>query len=944
MVKKISLFISLLVCVKAAFAQNGIISGTITDAKSKEAVIGANVLLEGTGTGASTDVFGNFAISNVKPGTYTLIVSNVAYKSKKIQEVVVSEGKTTSISAEVEEDVAELENIIITGVREKNNDLALLKSMKESQMVVSGISAEQITKLPDRDAAQIMQRVPGVTIVDNKFVMIRGVDDRYNAVMINNVLAPSTKSDKRSFEFDLIPSSIIDQVLIYKSGSPELPGDFAGGTIKVETKNSFDEPFTSFSLGIGYRSNTTFSNFIQSQGSFTDHLGFDNGFRSMPSSFPSTSELQNSSRASALREEAGRSLTNNFGNNKLVATPDYKLNLTLGRNFYIGSKEVNTITSLGYSNSYQYSLVDRYRYFAYDPQVPIQTRFFFQDQKYARDNRVSLIHNWHIKLNGNNRVEWKNMFNQLGENEAVIREGTDFLQRPDQDMKNYAYHYLSRSIYSTQLQGTHHINQEKTTLKWVAGMNYLNRNEPDFRRFRTYRSKTERNTEAPYQMQLPPSANLFETGRFYSRLIDISFSNGGNIEHKIGKRDKLKPVELKAGYYIDYRRRNFNARYISYLYPGYNDPFVGEELIRKPIDQIFAPENISRTNGFVIEEGTRPTDIYTSSNFLTAMYASSIIPLGRFTFSGGVRLEHNIQELASSNDKGPIYVKNPVLSPLPSLNTSYNFTDKSLFRVAYSKTINRPEFREIAPFLYYNFDLEAGVIGYEGLKTADIHNVDMRYEFYPTAGETFSLGVFYKNFINPIESFLRITTESPQFTYRNAVMANSYGAEFELRKSLGSLWSSWFLDNLSVVTNASYIVSRVNMGEAATAQDQIRPLQGQSPYIINTGLFYNDIENGFSANLAYNTFGKRIFAVGDVNFPTIYELQRHSVDLSVSKTIRKTMTGKSLEVKVGIEDLLNYKYRFYQDSNVDGKIGDADDKIFSYRTGTYFTGGITWKL
>jgi len=918
------------------FAQNGSIDGTVLDASNAEPIIGANVYIQGTTVGASTDIDGKFVINNIKPGTYNIVVSFITYKTHIIEEVVVESGKRTTLNIEIVEDIAELMEVVVRGTREINNDMALINAIKESKLVVSGISAEQIVRVPDRDAAQIMQRVPGVSIVDNRFVMIRGVSERYNQVMINRVIGPSTEVDKRSFSFDLIPSGSIDQILIYKSGAPEIPGDFAGGVIQVITKQATDENYFKFGTSVGFRVNTTFRDYNQSQGSPTDKFGFDNGFRSLPSFFPSTSDLQNSSRTAQLREQAGKSLTNNFDYTTTTAPVDWGFNMELAQNFNVRRVKVSTLNNFAYSNSYLHKNVQFDRYLFNDE--TIESRFSYQDKYYENDVRMSGISNWAFNIGNNHKIEFKNLLNLLGENQTIIREGIDFFINADRDYKNYSYHYLSRFIYTGQLQGTHKLANNSVTLDWTGGYSYVNRNEPDFRRFRTYRVNSL--GEEGFQVQLPPSANLFETGRFFSDLTDIGFSNGVNIEKKFGDVENKRTPTLKAGYYVDNKTRDFNARYVSYLYPGFFDQQIGEQLIRLPISQIFAPENIRSQDGFVIEEGTRPSDTYTGQNLLVAGYIGGSLPLGKFDLSGGFRLESNQQRLSTQTTGGPIEVDNPVVSPMPFLNTAYNLSDRSLVRLAYSRTINRPEFRELAPFLYYDFEMEWGVQGNPDLKTANIDNVDLRWEMYPNRGEAISVGVFYKEFTNPIESILLLTTEAPQSTYGNADRATNYGLELEFRKSLASLGVSRLLHNLAVNLNASYIFSEVDLGAQATSQQRVRQLQGQSPYLFNAGLFYTDDAKAFSTSVAYNVFGQRIYSVGDVNFPSIYELPRHSLDMQIAKRFGR------VETKLNLQNLLDAAFRFYQDTDFDNKINvdGRDEPILQYKIGQQFSLGISYKV
>jgi hypothetical protein len=276
------LFLLLTIAIKMqAFSQPGVIEGIILDGDTKETLIGAYVLVDGTSEGTTTDIDGMFVL-RLAPGTYTITISSLGYETLRIENVVVEAGKKFSLNAVLKTESLVLAEVMITDVKKTNTDAAVLLEVKQAKQVVSAISSQQILKSQDSNAAQVMQRIPGVTIVDNRFVMIRGLSERYNNVMINNVVAPSTEVDKRTFSFDLISSSSLDRMLIYKSGSADLPGDFAGGVIKLFTVDNVDDNFTKLSLGVGFRQGTTFNDYFQSKGSSTDFLGFDNGFRIRP--------------------------------------------------------------------------------------------------------------------------------------------------------------------------------------------------------------------------------------------------------------------------------------------------------------------------------------------------------------------------------------------------------------------------------------------------------------------------------------------------------------------------------------------------------------------------------------------------------------------------------------------------------------------------------------
>jgi TonB-dependent receptor len=483
--------------------------------------------------------------------------------------------------------------------------------------------------------------------------------------------------------------------------------------------------------------------------------------------------------------------------------------------------------------------------------------------------------------------------------------------------------YRSRTIYTGQIEGYHEWGSEfMQSILWVAGGSFLREDEPDLRRFRTFQPK--QNPEAGYIMQLPPSSNLFDTGRYFGDMNEYSLNQ--KLDYTLDLTGLIS--ELKTGFIIDYRDREFSSRYISYLYPGFFNSQVREELIRLPLSEIFSNENIRSANGFVIEEGTRPIDSYQANSLTAAAYISTRIPFSFLTLNGGVRTEYNIQRLSTRDDFEVVEIENPVLSVLPFFNSTFHLSDRYQLRLGYGRTINRPEFRELAPFVFYDYKMDAGRAGNPNLVPAAIDNIDLRLEFYPRLGETISIGGFLKYFDKPIETKTTVVTENPQFGYINADQAISYGAEIEIRKSFQGISNSGVLDRFSVNLNGSIIHTEVDLGESAFAQDKIRPLQGQSPYIINAALYYDHLNN-LNGSLVYNIIGPRIFSVGDVLFPTIYEMPRHSIDLTVTKQVTVVSS-----IQLGVRNLLNSAHRYFQDSDRNGSIStNVDHSIISYKTG-----------
>ncbi len=931
-----------------AFAQTGQLKGNIKDGTNQEPVIGANVLIEGLGTGASTDIEGNFVVKNVPVGTYNIVISYVGYVSKKIEGVKIEAGKVLTLETAIEEAKEELETVTVVAAKETMSALAVISEVRFAEQVAVGISAEQISKTQDRDASQVMRRIPGVSLIDDRFVMVRGLSERYNSVLINDALTPSAEVDTKAFSFDIIPTSAIDRMMIYKSGSAELPGEFAGGAIKIYTQNAPLENSTSFSFALGNRVGTTFDAFKSYKGSSTDFLGFDNGDRQLPSSFPANLEAL----GTVAKAEAAKNLPNNWTYDQTNALPDMRLGLNIARRFNAGKVQIGHITALNYSITRQ-TIQDLQRFRYLNNPNPTQKRsdqeLAFVDNQNSTNVRLGLVHNWSFFINDNFKIEFRNLFSQMGTTETTVREGKDFVSQ-GADLRNYAFRYESRSIYSGQLNGTHRLNKDKTKLTWLAGLSYTNRQEPDFRRFRSIRSFNAPENQ-PFELAVPPGATTFDLARFYSKLNELSLTASTNFEHQIGGKegDDNSAIKLRAGIYTEYKERDFSARWMSYS-RGFN---FNSEITKQPLDQIFRPENINGTTGFTMSEGTNPSDKYLASNTLAAGYISSFIPFSdRLSASVGFRVEYNRQYLESGTfGGGKVKVDNPVVTPLPSLNLTYNFTKNMQLRFGYAWTVNRPEFRELAPFSYYNFDFNVNIIGNPNLKTANIQNFDVRWELYPSPEEIIAIGAFYKHFTNPIETFLRIEGSGQGFTYGAANTAQSYGVEVEFRKSFYAMSGVKFIQDLTFVANASLIQSQVSLPDfidlgpngtipVGLIQEQNRPMMNQSPYLINAGFYYNNEDRKIQFNILYNVIGKRVFAVGNSQYPTIYEMPRNVIDLSFIKGF-----GKNWELKVGVQDLLNAPFRLIQDTDGNTEIDNTiDETIMRFSRGQYVTAGISYKF
>ncbi|WP_128547400.1 TonB-dependent receptor [Larkinella soli] len=942
-------FITFLFTSLTALAQTGTLRGSVKDAKTKEVLIGATVRIDGTQLGTTTDVEGAFSLSNVPVGNHKVVVTYVSYKAKEIPGVRVESGNSTVIDTELDEEGTSLQEVVVRASRATNTEVAVITEIKQLKPIAVGISAQQIQRSQDRDAAAAIRRVPGVSIVDNRFVLIRGLGSRYNSVLINDVITPSTEVESRSFSFDIVPSNILDRMIVYKSGSADLPGDFAGGVIKIYTKRRPDQNFTDVGVTVGYRPNTTFRNVQTHSRSGLNFLGLWGADQQIPSSFPSRSSDFNNLNA-AQRAAYARLLPNTWGLKNVSLSPDVRVAINLGRRLDIGGIAASNITSINYSQTNQVADVGLN---IYENGLTANDLFErYNDANYQRSSRLGVLHNWTLRFSPNFILEWKTMFNQLSTTETVDRQGQ--LVIDGVDVRSYSERFENRTIANTQVSGEHTLS-ELTKVNWIASYGYSGRWEPDWKRARFLRITGATGPDGqpqPYQLSVPTQPNPVDVGRFYSKLNENVFSLVSNYEHTFGNPTDREPSRIKAGIYAERRARDYSARFY-----GYQSLGNASAILRQDIGSLFSPQNVTgQPGGLSLLDGTRDLDSYEGFNTYGAAYVSGDLSLGtRVSLTAGFRGEFNNQTLESVvvNQKKTL-VDRSVFSPLPSLNFTYKLNDKQNVRLAYSATLNRPELRELAPFNYFDFNLLADVRGNTALKTATIQNFDAKWELYPTPNELISVTAFYKSFVNPIETFLLPSANGLAYTFTNAKSARNYGVEVEFRKGFPNA-AGTFLQNLQVVGNASLINSRIDLGDVIQAPDLSgaiqnyplagttdikRPLANQSPYLVNAGLYYADPKTTWEANILYNVAGQRIFAVGNLDNPTVYEMPRNVVDLNISKTF-----NKQFEVRLGIQDILNNPVRFSQDFNRDAKIGSdvtsqsatADQDVRKFRRGQYFT-------
>ncbi len=901
------------------FAQTSILKGTIIDDASGKTMPGVDVSVSNTKFYASSDFDGNFIISDLPVGTYEVQFSTSSYRTKIISEVIVKANDVTNLTVSLVESKNELKEVVITRTKAKVESIkSLLTQQKNSVSVSDGISAESIKRTPDKSTSDVLKRISGASIQDNKFVIVRGLNDRYNANYLNGAPLPSSESDRKAFSFDIFPSNMIDNLVITKTATPDLTGEFAGGVIQITTKNIPDQNFQSFSYGNGYNSLATGQTQRYYEGGKTDWLGIDDGTRALPSSIPSTKDFQKLS----LRDRIpfAKAVNSDWELKNKNFSPNVSFQYSIGKRYEIGEKTLGIIASVSYnkSNSFDQTLRNGYEGVG----VFLENN---DDKTYREQVLLGALANFTLKINQNNSVSFKNIFS-LNSDDRVVERNTvrDLTSTEPTTEYSSVRWFTSNKIYTGQLLGEHYFTKSKIKINWLGSFSDVDRSIPSLRRNIYTQDFNTKN----YFAVIPVNTGGTNQGGgiFYSKNTESNQNAKIDISKKLGNSSNH---EIKTGLFYQARNRDFSSRQFHYTQFTENnrdpvpDIIFDNEIIKfSTLDgdkTIFGPQNIGQISptlgGFSLLDATRLNDKYTASSELKAGYLMSDNKFNDFRLVWGLRSEEYRQLLDSETDRGPVKLDAKQIDFLPSANLIYALDSKRNLRFSYSKTLNRPEFRELAPFLFYDFSTQLSTQGDIRLKIASIQNYDFRFETYPGKNQLFSVSVFYKNFKNPIE--IQALSLNRTVLYQNADSAFSYGVEMEFRTQLSSLFhfeGSKLLDNLTVFSNISTISSEVDVTSivAASNSEKKRQLQGQSPYVLNAGIQYADTENGFNVAANLNRVGNRIAISGNIETqPALWEKSRTFLDFQFAKTF----LDKKMEVKLNVQNILAQDQIFYNNND-----------------------------
>ena len=897
-------------------AQTSGIKGVVIEDKTGQPLPGATVTIVELNKSRVTDANGNFTFSKIAPGSYVVKVTALTFQEKNITEVMVIADEIYNLTISLLEKNNQLDEVVIKAPTKAKVESvkSLLTMQKNSATVSDGISAETIKRTPDKNTSDVLKRISGASIQDNRFVIIRGLNDRYNASLLNGSPLPSSESDRKAFSFDIFPSNMLDNIIINKTATPDLPGEFAGGVVQINTKSVPDKDFQSISVGSGYNTVTTFKEGKTYKGSSTDWLGFDNGTRDFPSAIPST-EVFNSLTPTE-RSEIAKTFEYDWSIKNETFKPNTSFQYSIGRNYDIKDKV------FGFLFSATHNLTNNFNEFAdsdfqqsgtEDPSVLLSN---YKGGNFSQQVLTSALANFSFKFNQNNSLTFKNILSLNSRDLVTIRQGKeDVTDLPvfDEDVR----WFTSNRIYSGQLGGEHYLPKTKIKIGWSAFYSDIFRNIPNLRNNRYITADPDSTDPIASTPNAIITANTggsrYGGGMFFSE----NKENISGLKFDISKKFTIGEDftnEIKTGAFVQTRNRDFFARQMQYNRLLDNGIF-DESLITLPNETIFNVENMGvlspGVNGFTLFEVSKFTDAYQAGSKLNAGYLMLDNRYKKFRLVWGVRVEDFTQTLDTRlTETEYLYLETNQVDFLPSANLIFSINPKKNLRFSYSKTLNRPEFRELAPFGFYDFTNRFFTQGNPDLVRATVQNYDIRYEFYPGKGQLFSVSYFFKKFKNPIEIIQQ--TLNKTLTYGNANSAKCSGVEIEFRTLLSSIFnagSNVLLDDLTLFSNLAIIKSNADVSNINNANpEKSRPMQGQSPYVFNAGLQYANKDNGWIVSTNINRVGDRIvFGSSEVQ-PSLWEKSRTFLDVQIAKTFYKNR----MELKLNIQNILAQDQIFYQ--------------------------------
>lgn len=931
----------------------GTISGIVIDQQTRETLPGANIIIEGSTRGAAANLEGYYEITKVPPGTYTIVASMIGYANKRIIDVKVDRNKRTELSFSMSMEALMGEEIQVTAELIRETEGALLLERQKASAVSDAISAEAMSRYGSSDAADAMIRVNGASVVDGRYVLIRGLGGRYGITQLNGSEVPSSDPDRKSVNMDLIAANLLENIVAVKTATPDKPGTFTAGAVEMNTKSFPASRSFTISLSSTFNSQSSFNNnFLTYAGGKRDWLGFDDGTRAIPAALADGNvKIPNLGAAFTNAEQAQEldRLSKSFNSVMAPETGSAFFNQGYGfaytDRFRLFGKDAGFVGNLSYSrsfNSYESGTVARWQLTGNVNSVDgLSNHYNLTDAKSSDDVLLGGLANLSVKLADKHKLSINGMYNHAGITTSRYLTGAfprDLTQ--DSFYETRTLQFKERDLRSLQMQGEHGIRPlGRLQVDWKASVARSKQDEPDLRFFTNDYTVQEREGSIDTLYAIRPAIYPVPT-RYFRNLEDDRVS--GQIDFtlpvsRLGRDGKLKFGALYSESERSFRERRFEFRQDRARYDGSGNAFFSDENMGILEGQSSA--RFFRFGNYIVD-ATQQSSNYNGDETVSAGYAMLDAELfGTMRVIGGVRYEGTDIQVASIDTTKPGgQLDNR--DWLPSINLVYPFKNETMnLRFAYSHTIARPQFRELAPFASFEFVGDYLFIGNPNLKRTLSRNYDLRWEWFMRPGEVYAISAFYKNLDLPIERAINPRAQNGEIQFRNVDNAIIYGLEFEVRKNLDAFIPA--LDKFQVGANLSLIQSSVQIDpEELLAKRALDPeasdrrsLQGQSDFVLNTSLIYNNFNSGTVGTLAYNLVGERLAEVSLGGSPDVYEQPRHLLDFSLSQQI----TG-ALRLKFAAKNLLNAKVSRTQALN------SVQYPVYEYLIGREFSLGVSYAV
>lgn len=886
------------------------IVGKVTDAESGAPLARVVVTVVSGGSGkATTNERGEYTLE-LGPGKYTLRIASETHAPKRVQVIVRRRGPLP-LDIELERSEEAVEVMFIEAAAETKTEAGVLQIRKKATTVSDSMSAQEMSRTADSSAAGAVKRVVSATVIDGKYVLVRGLGGRYMTTLLNGVTLPSPEPDKQAVPLDLFPTSLLANLTVAKSYAPRAPGTFAGGTLMIET-NSYPSEFTfKAKASTSFETGTTLAERQTYTGGGIDFLGFDDGTRSLPDSVPDTGPLRIGTEG--LDADGVERVAEDFDNNWELGTEPTPPNFSVG--FTVGDTlAFDDDRRLGYMATASFGRGLDVRETTTSKVTNTMDGLAYREQlttiRGQEEATVGGLVNVGYRLDKDHELGLFWLYTHTGDSDASVVEGQRALDTEPSRATHLAW--AERYLNFVQVSGRH-VSRKLGSLssRWQTNFALTGRDEPDTRDmlYTLLDDGRERFKNEPGSGE-----------RFFSSLSETSVGAGVDFELP------TKRLVYRAGAMAQLSEREFSAR-------RFRMNFVGSDVqaLFAPPAQIFNEEAIGPQ--FQMIERTLVTDAYDASLFVGGVYGELEVEASeKLRVIAGVRYEVSDQELTPGSPYGLGVVteedntKREDGDVLPAISTVYALTPAMNLRSAYSYTLARPRFRELAPFLFVDYDRRRIVSGNPNLLTTRIHNGDLRWEWFARDTEVYAASVFYKKFINPTEQVV-VSSQSGDVSFANAAGADVYGVELEARLGLERIFDR--LDGFRAQANVSLIHSEIELTpEQLLSQTSLkRPLQGQSPYVINAGIGYTNADLGLDLNAFYNVFGERVDEVGFDTLPDVYEQPFHRVDVTASKRL-----ADQWSLKLAAKNLLNRSVSLDQ----------GNLEIYEYRPGVGLSASLEW--